>query len=111
MSRVLVVEDSASQAEMIQSYLTDEGYAVELARNGQEGLKALEQKIPDIVVTDLQMPELDGLQLVETVRKQYPRVPIILMTAHGSEDIAIQALQKGAATYAPQRKLARDVAS
>jgi CheY-like chemotaxis protein len=56
------------------------------------------------------MPEMDGLELVVEVRKSFPLVPIILMTAFGSEEIAIQALQKGAASYVPKRNLATDLA-
>jgi anti-sigma regulatory factor (Ser/Thr protein kinase) len=56
------------------------------------------------------MPEMDGLELVVEVRKNFPLVPIILMTAFGSEEIAIQALQKGAASYVPKRNLAQDLA-
>jgi YesN/AraC family two-component response regulator len=56
------------------------------------------------------MPEMDGLQLVEAIRASYPRVPVILMTGHGSEDIAIKALKSGAASYVPKKSLARDLA-
>jgi CheY-like chemotaxis protein len=55
------------------------------------------------------MPELDGLELVEAVRLRYPHIPVILMTAHGSEEIAVRALQKGAASYVPKRSLAQDL--
>jgi YesN/AraC family two-component response regulator len=67
----------------------------------------MKQQQPDIVLTDMLMPEMDGLQLVQAVRAQYPLVPVILMTAHGSEDIAIQALQRGAASYVPKKILAK----
>src|SRR5262249_1196480 len=63
-----------------------------------------------VVLTDMLMPGMDGLQLVQAIRAKYPLVPVILMTAHGSEDIAIQALQKGAASYVPKKFLARDLA-
>jgi two-component sensor histidine kinase len=58
----------------------------------------------------MQMPEMDGLELVETIRARYPLVPVILMTAHGSEDVAVQALERGAASYVPKVNLARDLA-
>ena len=61
---------------------------------------------PDIVVSDLQMPEMDGLELVETIRREHPGLPVILMTAHGSEETAIQALRKGATNYVAKRNLA-----
>src|SRR4051794_40581692 len=109
MSRVLVVEDSSTQAMQIQFMLEDAGFEVELARNGAEGLKAIGRGEPDAVLTDLDMPEMNGLELVEAVRRQHPAVPILLMTAMGSEEIAAQALQKGAASYVPKKNLARDI--
>jgi CheY-like chemotaxis protein len=80
------------------------------AANGREALTAMEKDLPDVVLTDLLMPEMDGLELVQEIRSKYPLVPVILMTAHGSEEIAIQALQKGAASYVPKRNLAQDLA-
>jgi CheY-like chemotaxis protein/anti-sigma regulatory factor (Ser/Thr protein kinase) len=80
------------------------------ASNGVEALQVMERQRPDVVLTDMLMPEMDGLQLVTAIRSRYPLVPVILMTAHGSEDIAIQALQKGAASYVPKKSLARDLA-
>src|SRR5262249_39594520 len=79
------------------------------AANGVEALDVLEKQTLDVVLTDMLMPEMDGLQLVQAVRSRYATLPVILMTAHGSEDIAIQALQKGAASYVPKKSLARDL--
>src|SRR5580704_3238320 len=111
MSRILVAEDSPTQAQQIQFMLEDAGYEVELAVNGKEALKAMAQNVPDLVLTDLEMPEMNGLKLVENVRSTYPSVPVILMTAFGSEEIAALALQKGAASYIPKRYLADDIIS
>jgi CheY-like chemotaxis protein len=83
--------------------------AVQYAANGKEALQHLAHQLPDLVVADLQMPEMDGLQLVTAVRFAYPFVPVVLMTAQGSEDIAAEALRKGAASYVPKRKLAADL--
>ena len=63
-----------------------------------------------MALTDLQMPEVNGLELVEAIHRDYPFVPVILMTAHGSEEIAATALQKGAASYVPKHNLASDLA-
>jgi CheY-like chemotaxis protein len=62
------------------------------------------------VLTDLLMPEMDGLQLVAAIRSKFPLVPVVLMTAYGNEEIAIRALQRGAASYVPKRILHRDLA-
>jgi CheY-like chemotaxis protein len=109
MARILVVEDSRTQAREIQFLLEDAGYEVALAGNGVEGLAALQKGLPDVVLTDLDMPQMNGLELVEAVRRDYPTVPVILMTALGSEEIAVQALQKGAASYIPKRNLTNDI--
>ena len=61
----------------------------------------------DLVITDLLMPEINGLQLVAAMREKYPRIPVILMTSQGSEEIAVQALQQGAASYVPKKLLLR----
>jgi DNA-binding response OmpR family regulator len=109
MSRILIAEDSATQAQQIQFMLEDAGHEVEVAVNGVEALKAIEREVPAIVVTDLEMPQMNGLQLVENIRAKYPAVPVILMTAFGSEEIAALALQKGAASYVPKRYLTDDL--
>ena len=106
---VLVVDDSRLDRTRAGGILRKAGHEVAFAANGREALDYLAVNPPDVVVTDLQMPELDGLELVEAVRQRYPHVPVILMTAHGSEEIAVRALQKGAASYVPKRSLAQDL--
>jgi CheY-like chemotaxis protein len=108
---VLVVDDNAMDRHLAGKIVQKlGGWQVAFAGNGVEALTALEQQVPDIVLTDMLMPEMDGLQLVQAIRIKYPSLPVILMTAHGSEDIAIQALQKGAASYVPKKSLTRDLA-
>jgi CheY-like chemotaxis protein len=111
MATVLVVDDSAVDRLRAEKLLSkDIGLSVRSATNGKEALHALAQELPDVVITDMQMPEMDGLELVEAIRSKYPAVPVILMTAHGSEELAVHALQRGAASYVPKRNLARDLA-
>jgi CheY-like chemotaxis protein/anti-sigma regulatory factor (Ser/Thr protein kinase) len=108
---VLVVDDSAMDRHLAGAIVQKmTGWQATFASNGSEALASLEGRLPDVVLTDMLMPEMDGLQLVQAIRGKYPLVPVILMTAHGSEDIAIQALQKGAASYVPKKSLARDLA-
>jgi CheY-like chemotaxis protein len=109
MSRVLIVEDSATQAHAIQLILEEGGFKVEIARHGVEALAMIQRAAPDIVTTDLEMPEMNGLQLVETLRADFPGIPVVLMTAHGSEAIAASALRLGAASYVPKASLADDI--
>ena len=110
MHQVLVVDDSSVDRHLAGGLIQKmTGWQATFAGNGVEALAAMEKHMPDIVLTDMLMPEMDGLELVQTIRVKYPRVPVILMTAHGSEEIAIQALQKGAASYVPKKSLARDL--
>lgn len=80
----------------------------------ESGAKAVaflrdQPKRPDLVLTDLQMPGMTGLELVEHIKNTYPSIPVILMTAYGNEEIALRALQKGAASYVPKRNILRDL--
>jgi CheY-like chemotaxis protein len=109
MPRVLVVEDSPTQAQLIQLMLEGEGYVVERAGQGLEALAAIARSVPDVVLTDLDMPAMNGLELVQAVRGKYPFVPVILMTALGSEEIAVRALRGGAAYYIPKARLEQEV--
>lgn len=110
MPTALVVDDLATDRRLAGGLLSrEEGWSVIYACDGVEALEQLEAHVPDIVVTDMQMPEMDGLELVQEVCKRYPLIPIILMTAQGSEEIAVQALQLGAASYVPKRKLAQSL--
>jgi len=107
---VLVVDDSPTQQLQIQLLLESEGYRVSLANDGLEALSAIAMERPDLVVTDLQMPHMNGLELVSAIKDQYSNIPVILATAVGSETIAAAALQKGASSYVPKSNLATGLA-
>ncbi|HTQ39625.1 MAG TPA: response regulator [Pirellulales bacterium] len=110
MSTVLVVDDSPVDRRLAGSILEKcAGLKVDFATNGAEALEKIERAPPDAVLSDLQMPEMDGLELVGAVRSRFPLIPVILMTAHGSEDIAVQALARGASSYVPKSKLAQEL--
>lgn len=107
---VLVVDDSAIDRRLASGLLEKEGvFQIVMAANGVDALQMLKQQPIDLVLTDLQMDEMDGLQLVEAVRADYPLTPVILMTALGSEEIAVTALEKGAASYVAKRRLQQDL--
>jgi CheY-like chemotaxis protein/anti-sigma regulatory factor (Ser/Thr protein kinase) len=110
MASVLIVDDSALDRRLAGGLLDKSpSLVLRYADNGREALQQMQHDLPDVVVCDLQMPEMDGLELVEAIRNRYPLVPVILMTAHGNEDIAVQALKRGAASYVPKTSLARDL--
>ena len=75
----------------------------------QEALDKMAQVIPDVVLTDMIMPNMGGLELVAIIRKRFPVVPAVLMTSVGNEESAVRALQKGAASYVPKKNLQRDL--
>ena len=105
MAKVLLVEDSPTQAVEMRMLLEEGCHEVHHAANGKVALEVLSGEPLDIVVTDLEMPEVNGLELVETMRLEYAHIPAILVTARGSEELAAEALQKGAAGYVPKNHL------
>jgi CheY-like chemotaxis protein len=106
MATVLVVDDSAVDRRFVGGILSRDGrFTVEFAEDGSQALARMRESRPDLIVTDLQMPNRNGLELVAAVRMHHPGVPIILMTGHGSEDLAVEALHRGAANYVPKPQL------
>jgi CheY-like chemotaxis protein/anti-sigma regulatory factor (Ser/Thr protein kinase) len=107
---LLIVDDSAIDRRLAGGLLeTQLGCTTVYAADGKEALQQLAAQLPDLVLTDLQMPEMNGLQLAAAVKAEYPHLPVVLMTAQGSEEIAAQALRQGAASYVPKRRLAQDL--
>ncbi len=106
MATILVVDDSSIDRKLVAGLLEPvSDFEVRFANDGEEAIASLQESLPDAVVTDLVMPKIDGLELVRTVRDQFPTVPTILMTSQGNETIAVQALESGAASYVPKREL------
>ena len=105
---VLIVDDSPVDRRVVGGLLEKcRNMTLQYAGDGAEALAQMELLTPNLVVTDLMMPNVDGLQLVAAVAKKYPRVPIVLMTGQGSEEIASRALRTGASSYVPKRSLAQ----
>ena len=108
MPKVLIVDDTAVDRTLAGGLLSESGaIEVSYATNGLEALEAISQSPPDAVLTDMQMPKMDGLQLVTEIRNRFPQIPVVLMTGQGSETIAVDALERGAASYVPKRHLAK----
>ena len=110
MTRILVVDDSSVDRRIASGLLKKQPeWEIVLAQDGMEALERLESDVPNLVVTDLQMPRMNGLELVERIREDYPLTPVVLMTAAGSESIAVQAIEMGAASYVPKKELANEL--
>ncbi len=99
MSVVLVVDDEPLQREILKTILDDEGYEAYTASSGEEALKIVKKFQPEVILTDLKMEGMDGIELIESVPKE-PFVPsMIVMTAHGTISSAVEAMKKGAFDY------------
>lgn len=108
MPNILIVDDVATDRVRAAGLAARwQNSTTLMAEDGLQAMSIIEQHQPDIVLTDLNMDRMNGLQLVEAIKTEYPHIPVILMTADGSEEIAAQAMQKGAASYLPKRNLAQ----
>lgn len=99
MNKVLIVDDEQNIRLVLAAMLKKEGYDVVSATDGREALQVLKAGKIDVVVTDLKMPNLDGMGLLNCITEQYPEVPVIIITAHGTVATAVEALKKGALDY------------
>ena len=119
MPKILIVDDNPVDRQLASRLLEKNadalsiagvgGLQILVAADGQEAFAVALREKPDLIVTDLNMPVRDGLGLVEDIKLKLPQIPVILMTAQGSEEIAMRSLQRGAAYYVPKRMLAQDL--
>ncbi|MBA4348588.1 MAG: hypothetical protein C0415_01170 [Thermodesulfovibrio sp.] len=96
MQRILIIEDKKSMADMLKRTLQSEGFNVRSANNVKDGITLLSSGSLDVVVTDLKLPDGDGMEIVKAVKESYPFIPVIVMTAYGSIEIAVKAVKEGA---------------
>jgi DNA-binding NtrC family response regulator len=97
--RILIVDDEVNARTALAELLREEGYHVETAADGFKALPKLEEEEPDLVLTDLKMPGLDGLELMAKVRERDPECVVVLMTAFGAVETAVKAMRQGASDY------------
>src|SRR5690349_8333188 len=109
--RILIADDEASIRDGLVDVLTDEGYQATGVANGAEAISAIAQCGYDIVVTDLRMPEIDGLEVLRRVRELSPQTLVLLITAYASVETAVEALRNGAHDYILKPLLVEDVLS
>jgi len=96
---ILVIDDDVSTVETLDIFITGLGYDVSLAYNGREGLKLFDEKKPDLVLTDMVMPELGGMDVLKKIKENKSGVPVIIITAVNEMDTIISAIQEGAYDY------------
>ncbi len=98
-ARILVVDDEPNVRTLLQEQLEAEGYHVTLAASGEEALSRAAAQVPDVAIVDLTMPGMDGMMLTERLVDRYPTLPVLMLTAHGTIENAVQAIKKGAADF------------
>ncbi len=96
---ILVVDDDQDILKLISMRLTATGYETIAASNGEQAMTAISLKRPDLIVSDLRMPAMDGMELLDAVHKRHPTLPMIILTAHGSIPDAVHATQQGAYSF------------
>ncbi len=98
-TRILVVEDEHDTLELMAEVFLNKGYRVDKASNGMEALRSVKVNEPDIILTDILMPGMDGMELLRNLAKDYPHIPVIMITAYGTIDNAVEAMKLGAKDY------------
>ncbi len=97
--KLLLIDDEQLVRDELGGILRDEGYDVITGSDGQEGLALFRSEHPDMVITDIRMPKLDGLSVAITIKNEAPQVPITVVTGHGTESMAIEALRAGVTDF------------
>jgi DNA-binding NtrC family response regulator len=97
--RILVIDDEADIRESLELLLTSENYAVDLAENATAGLQKFESGMHDLILLDLMMPDRSGMEVLTEIRQRDPETPVFMLTAYGSEEVAVRALKSGANDY------------
>ncbi len=97
--KIVLAEDEKTQRDLLEGFLKKEGFSVEAVANGKEALQKLEGDFFDIALIDYKMPELDGLRTLREIRKLYPDLPVVMMTAYGTVETAVASMKEGALDY------------
>ncbi|MBU2551211.1 MAG: response regulator [Proteobacteria bacterium] len=96
---ILLVDDERDFVEMLSLRLEEEGHKVRPAYSGEEALKSLSEAEPDVVILDIKMPGMDGIEALKAIKARHPVVEIILLTGHGAVETAVEGLKSGAFDY------------
>jgi len=99
MSKVLIIDDEESTRKILGMYLRSKDYEVLTAADGQEGIEVFQKERPPIVLTDIKMPSMDGIEVLERIKQSAPETEVIVVTGHGDMDLAIKALQLDASDF------------
>jgi len=110
-AKILLVDDEALVRDELGGLLVDEGYQVITGSDGQQGLELFRSEQPDMVITDMRMPRVSGLELVSSIRREAPATPVTVITGHGNEQMAIKALRAGVTDFIKKPVRIEDLAA
>ena len=97
--RILVIEDDEEMRSLLKDFMEEEGFEVQTIDNGSEAFRKLMKELFDLIITDIRMPGLSGLDVLPGIRKLQPEAPILVITAFGSGEVCRKALERGATAY------------
>ena len=97
--RILVVEDDAEMRSLLKDFFEEDGFEIDSVSNGSEAFRKIAREPFDLIITDIRMPGLTGLDILPGIRKLQPEAPIIVITAFGSEEVQQKAFERGATSY------------
>jgi len=101
-NKILIVDDEPFNLDLLEQELTDLGYTIERANNGSEALKKAESFRPELILLDYMMPDMNGLEVLKELRRRENHVPVVIVTAHGTIERAVQAMKEGAYDFVPK---------
>lgn len=96
---ILLVDDEANVRTVFSDVLKRAGYRVKAVENGHKAVKEVEKKTYNLALVDLRMPKMDGIEVLENIKKKKPEIPVIIYTGYGSVTTAVEAMRKGASDY------------
>ena len=99
MVRIMIIEDDEEMRSLLKDFFEEEGFETDSVSNGVDALQMFSKDHFDLVITDIRMPGLTGLDILPRIRRLKPETPVIVMTAYGSDDVRRRAFEKGATTY------------
>ena len=111
MFNIIVVDDALTERTLVNDLLSREMECeIRTAGNGEAALDYIDDRRPDLVLTELKIPGMNGLEMLQTIKKDYPMIPVVLMPAQGNEQITADAMKAGATTYVPKHRMVEDLA-
>ena len=99
MAKIVIIDDEAPILELIGQVCRRMGHEVSLFLSGREGMAGIEQIKPELLIVDLRIPDMNGLQIIQECRKKYPKTQVVMVTGYGSVETAVEAMKLGAFDY------------